>query len=87
VRRRHFGGHPLYRLARGQSNFRGASVLKAVPYLEALGLLYYFRTVSCLVLSLLAIKVNNRIYQASFAVYALVCELGWKRLAPPETRR
>jgi hypothetical protein len=34
------------------------------------------------VLSLLAIKVNNRIYPARFAVYALVCELGWKRLAP-----
>ena len=33
------------------------------------------RTISCMVLSLIAIKVDNRKFQAAFAVFAVLCEI------------
>ena len=42
-----------------------------------LGPVYYARTLSLLVLSLLAIKIDNPRFQAAFAVFALACELAF----------
>lgn len=53
----------------------GDTLVKGLPYLETLGPVYYFRTLSCLVLSLAAIRIANRRFQAGFAVFALLCEL------------
>lgn len=53
----------------------GDTLLRGLPYFEALGPVYYFRTLSCLILSLVAIKVNNKYFQAAFAVFALLCEV------------
>jgi len=39
----------------------GDTLIKGLPYFRALGPVYYFRTVSVLVLSVLAIPINNRI--------------------------
>ncbi len=39
--------------------------------------MYYIRTLSLLVLSLLAIKIDNPRFQAAFVVFALVCELAF----------
>jgi len=38
---------------------------------------YYFRTVSLLALSVVAMKVDNRRFQAAFAVFALLCEFAF----------
>lgn len=53
----------------------GDTLLKGVPYFETIGRLYYFRTIACFVLSLIAIKVDNPTFQACFAVFALLCEI------------
>jgi hypothetical protein len=53
------------------------TLIKGLPYLETLGPVYYFRTVSCLVLSLAAIRINNWHFQAGFAIVALLCELSF----------
>jgi hypothetical protein len=53
------------------------TLIKGLPYLETLGPVYYFWTVSCLVLSLAAIRINNWHFQAGFAILALLCELSF----------
>lgn len=53
----------------------GDTLLKGLPYFEALGPVYYLRTFSCLLLSLLAIKLDNRQFHSFFVVFALLCEL------------
>ena len=52
-------------------------VIEAVPrpYFESIGTLYYLRIGSWIGLSLIAINVNNRTYQAAFAVFALLTEV------------
>ena len=55
----------------------GDTLLKGLPYFETLGPVYYFRTLSCLILSLVAFKVSNRKFQTSFAVFALLCEVAF----------
>ena len=55
----------------------GDTLIKGLPYFRALGPVYYFRTVSLLVLSLVAIKVDDRRFQAAFAVFALLCEFAF----------
>ena len=51
------------------------TLIKGLPYFQTLGPVYYFRTLSLLVLSLLAIKIDNRKFQAAFAIFAVVCEV------------
>jgi len=53
------------------------TLLKGLPYLETLGPIYYLRTGSLFVLSLTAIAVNNRVFQAAFAIFALLCEVSF----------
>jgi hypothetical protein len=53
------------------------TLIKGLPYFRMLGPVYYVRTVSLLVLSLLAIKIDSPRFQAAFVVFALVCELGF----------
>ncbi|MGA9565098.1 MAG: hypothetical protein WBS19_06205 [Candidatus Korobacteraceae bacterium] len=53
----------------------GDTLLKGLPYFESIGPLYFLRIGSWIVLSLIAIKVNNRTYQAAFAVFALLTEV------------
>jgi len=53
------------------------TLLKGVPYFVSLGPVYYIRTLSCLLLCLVAIKTNNRKFQAAFAIYAVVCEVAF----------
>ena len=53
------------------------TLIKGLPYFRMLGPVYYTRTLSLLVLSLLAIKIDNPRFQAAFAVFALVCELAF----------
>lgn len=55
----------------------GDTLLKGLPYFRALGPVYYFRTLALLALSLVAIKVKNRRFQAAFAVFALLCEFAF----------
>ena len=52
----------------------GDTLIKGLPYFEALGPVYYFRTVSLLVLSIVAMFVRNRRFPAALVVFALVCE-------------
>ena len=51
------------------------TLIKGLPYFQTLGPVYCFRTLSLLVLSLLAIKIDNRKFQAAFAIFAVVCEV------------
>lgn len=53
------------------------TLIKGRQYFYMLGFVYYFRTASLLVLSLVAIKVNNRRFQAAFAVFAVICEVAF----------
>jgi hypothetical protein len=53
------------------------TLIKGLPYFRMLGPVYYARTLSLLVLSLLAIKIDNPRFQAAFAVIALVFELAF----------
>ena len=55
----------------------GDTLLNGLPYFKTLGPVYYFRTLSCLVLSLIAIRVDNRYFQAAFAFFALLCEVAF----------
>ena len=58
------------------------TLVKGLPYFRMLGPVYYLRTVSLLALSLLAIKIDNRRFQAAFAIIAVVCEMAFI-LTPP----
>lgn len=53
----------------------GDTLLKGVPYLKTLGPVYYVRTISYLLLSLAAIKIDNRAFQAGFAIFATIGEV------------
>jgi hypothetical protein len=53
------------------------TMIKGASYFRALGFVYYFRTASLLVLSLVAIKVNNRRFQAALAIFAVLCEIAF----------
>jgi hypothetical protein len=53
------------------------TLVKGLPYFKMLGPIYYLRTASLLVLSLLAIKIDNRHFQAAFAVIAVLCEIAF----------
>lgn len=53
------------------------TLIKGRQYFYMLGFVYYFRTASLLVLSLVAIKVNNRRFQAAFAIFAVICEVAF----------
>jgi len=55
----------------------GDTMIKGLPYFYALGPVYYVRTVSILVLSVVAIFIDNRRFHATFAVLVLVCELAF----------
>jgi hypothetical protein len=55
----------------------GDTLIKGVPYFEALGPVYAFRTGSLLILSLLAIRIENQRFHAVFAVFALFCEIAF----------
>ena len=55
----------------------GDTLIKGLPYLRFLGFVYYFRTVALMVMSLAAIKINNRTFHAAFVVIALICEVGF----------
>lgn len=55
----------------------GDTLIKGLPYFEALGPVYYFRTVSLLVLSIVAMFVSNRRFHAALVIFALVCELAF----------
>jgi len=51
------------------------TLIKGLPYLKGLGFLYYFRTGSLLVLSIIAIPEKNRCFQSAFAILAVICEV------------
>ena len=51
------------------------TLVKGLAYFKAVGPLYYFRAISCIVLSLIAIKVDNPKFQAAFAGFAVLCEI------------
>ena len=53
------------------------TLIKGVPYLRALGPVYYVRTVLYLVLSLIAMKTDSRRFHAAFAVFATADEIGY----------
>lgn len=52
------------------------TLIKGLPYLKVLGFVYYFRTASLLLLSLVAVRVNRRWFQGAFAIFGVVCEVG-----------
>jgi hypothetical protein len=51
------------------------TLIKGLPYLKGLGFVYYFRTASLLVLSIVAIPTNKRWFQSAFAIFAVICEI------------
>lgn len=51
------------------------TLIKGLPYFRTLGSVYYFRTLSLLVLSILAVKIDNRRFHAAFAIFAVICEV------------
>lgn len=55
----------------------GDTLVKGLAYFRAVGPLYYFRTISCVVLSLIAIKVDNPKFQSAFAVFAVLSEIAF----------
>jgi hypothetical protein len=51
------------------------TLLKGVTYFRAMGPLYYLHAFSLPILALVATRVNNRAFQAAFAVFALITEI------------